>query len=122
MLTCDSGGFGRVTDGTSNTHPVCIEDAGRAHPNVSVRLVHYRSRKTPVSGAADPIGNASYPSGDGRRMFAWADADAVTNGFSGPHQSNAVSRPIQARLEINNYCNANRWTGRMPLVGQQLWT
>lgn len=96
MLTCDKGGFGRVSDGTSNTI-LCIEDAGRAHPNVG-SFGALSARKTPVSGAADPIAMAS--GGDGRRMFAWADADAVTNGFSGP--SNAIA-PASRRAGINNY-------------------
>ncbi len=96
MLTCDNGGFGRVIDGTSNTI-LCVEDAGRAHPNVGT-FGSLSSRKTPVSGAADPINMSS--GGDGRRMFAWADADAVTNGFSGP--SNAVS-PGSRKAKINNY-------------------
>ncbi len=33
-------------------------------------------------------------------MFAWADADAVTNGLSGPH--NAIS-PASKRAKIKNY-------------------
>lgn len=33
-------------------------------------------------------------------MFAWADADAVTNGFSGP--SNAIS-PGSKKAKFNNY-------------------
>ncbi len=96
MLNCDGGGFARVTDGTSNTI-LCVEDASRAHPNVSL-FGSLSSRKTPVSGAADPIAMSS--GGDGRRMFAWADADAVTNGFSGP--SNAVS-PASKKAKYNNY-------------------
>ena len=95
MLTCDGGGFSRVTDGTSNTL-LCIEDAGRAHPSVAM-FGSLSSRKTPVSGAADPVPMAS--GGDGRRMYAWADADAVTNGFSGP--SNAIS-PASKKAKINN--------------------
>jgi prepilin-type processing-associated H-X9-DG protein len=38
-----------------------------------------------VSSAADPINNAS--GANGRRAFAWADADAVSNGYSGPSNS-----------------------------------
>ncbi len=53
MLTCDKGGFGRVSDGTSNTI-LCMEDAGRAHPNVG-SFGALSSRKTPVSSAADPV-------------------------------------------------------------------
>ena len=88
MLDCDGGGFKRVTDGTSHTI-LWIEDAGRAHPDVS-SFGAYSSRFTPVSGAADPINMSS--GANGRRAFAWADADAVSNGYSGP--SNAVSPGI----------------------------
>jgi prepilin-type N-terminal cleavage/methylation domain-containing protein/prepilin-type processing-associated H-X9-DG protein len=96
MLNCDGGGFGRVTDGTSNTI-LCVEDAGRAHPNVAT-FGALSNRKTPVSGAANPIPMSS--GGDGRRMFAWADADAVGNGFSGP--SSAAS-PGSRKVKFNNY-------------------
>ena len=112
MLTCDNGTFARVTDGTSNTI-LCIEDAGRAHPSVGV-FGSLSERFTPVSGAADPIGNASSPTVNGRRMFAWADADAVTNGFSGPSRAFGA-KPIR-NARINNHATpmggpaACRWT------------
>jgi prepilin-type N-terminal cleavage/methylation domain-containing protein/prepilin-type processing-associated H-X9-DG protein len=86
MLNCDGGSFSRVTDGTANTI-LCIEDASRSHPNVSL-FGSVSARKTPVTGAADPIGNPT----DGRRVFAWADADACTNGYSGP--SNALTNKL----------------------------
>ena len=98
MLNCDGGGFGRVSDGTSNTL-LCLEDASRSHPNVG-SFGALSSRKTPVSGAADPINMAS--GGDGRRVFAWIDADAATNGYSGP--SNAISPGTRA-AKINNYAS-----------------
>jgi prepilin-type processing-associated H-X9-DG protein len=96
MLSCDGGGFKRVTDGSSNTI-LWIEDAGRSHPDVSI-FGAYSTRFTPVSGAADPINMASGP--NGRRAFAWADADAVSNGYSGP--SNAIS-PGSRLAKVNNY-------------------
>jgi prepilin-type N-terminal cleavage/methylation domain-containing protein len=96
MLNCDGGGMGRVTDGSSNTI-MWIEDAGRAHPDVP-EYGAYSNRFTPVSGAADPINMASGP--NGRRVFAWADADAVSNGFSGP--SNAIA-PASRVAKLNNY-------------------
>jgi prepilin-type processing-associated H-X9-DG protein len=95
MLNCDGGGMSRTTDGLSNTL-LCVEDAGRAHPSVSI-FGSLSARKTPVSGAADPVPMQS--GGDGRRMYAWADADAVTNGFSGP--SNAIA-PSSKKARINN--------------------
>ena len=94
MLNCEGGGLARVTDGTSNTI-LCIEDAGRAHPNVGVYGA-LSTRKTPVSGAAHPLNMSTGP--DGRRMHAWADADAVTNGFSGPSNSLASKK-----AKLNNY-------------------
>jgi prepilin-type N-terminal cleavage/methylation domain-containing protein/prepilin-type processing-associated H-X9-DG protein len=83
MLNCDGGGMGRVTDGSSNTI-MWIEDAGRSHPD-DTEFGALSSRNTPVSNAADPI--AMSKGANGRRVFAWADADAVANGFSGPNQS-----------------------------------
>jgi prepilin-type processing-associated H-X9-DG protein len=94
MLNCDRGGVARVTDGTSKTI-LWIEDAGRAHPDVASFGV-FSTRLTPVSGAADPIDNSTGP--NGRRAFAWADADAVSNGYSGP--SNATSSRL---AQLNNY-------------------
>ena len=95
LLNCDGGGFNRVTDGASKTI-MWIEDAGRAHPDVSLFGV-YSTRFTPVSGAADPINMSS--GANGRRAFAWADADAVGNGYSGP--SNAIS-PGSRVAKLNN--------------------
>lgn len=96
FLNCDGGGFNRVVDGTTNTI-MWIEDAGRSHPDVS-NYGAFSSRFTPVSGAADPINMSS--GANGRRVFAWADADAVSNGFSGP--SNAIA-PASRKASINNY-------------------
>ena len=50
-----------------------------------------------VSGAADPINMSTGP--NGRRAFAWADADAVSNGYSGP--SNTIA-PGSRLARINN--------------------
>jgi prepilin-type N-terminal cleavage/methylation domain-containing protein/prepilin-type processing-associated H-X9-DG protein len=96
MLSCDKGGMRRVTDGSSNTI-MWIEDAGRSHPEVSPYGA-LSTRFTPVSSPVDPIDMASGP--NGRRVFAWADADAVSNGYSGP--SNAVA-PASRTARINNY-------------------
>jgi prepilin-type N-terminal cleavage/methylation domain-containing protein/prepilin-type processing-associated H-X9-DG protein len=98
LLNCDGGGFNRVTDGASKTL-MWIEDAGRAHPDVSIFGV-YSTRFTPVSGAADPINMSS--GANGRRAFAWADADACGNGYSGP--SNAIS-PGSRVAKLNNYAS-----------------
>ncbi|MFM8572788.1 MAG: DUF1559 domain-containing protein [Pirellula sp.] len=96
MLDCEGSRLASTTDGTSSTILV-IEDAGRAHPNVT-KFGALSTRYTPVSNPAFPVNMATGPLG--RHMYAWADADANTNGYSGP--SNAI--PPGSRLAmINNY-------------------
>lgn len=97
MLDCESSKMAASTDGTAYTM-MCIEDAGRAHPNVA-KFGALSARKTPVSSPAFSVG---WSGGTtlGRHMYAWADADAVTNGYSGP--SNAIS-PGTRTAKINNY-------------------
>ena len=105
MLSCNPGnGLRNVTDGTSNT-VLMLEDAGRSHPSVA-KLGAYSSRPSPVSSPADPIdgmagGGATF--GNGRRVFAWADPDAVTNGVSGP--SNAAMPQTNRQARLNNHAS-----------------
>lgn len=95
-LSCDRGwGFGAIKDGTSNTI-LCIEDAGRAHPNAGL----FASLSTRPAVIGDDTVAWSGGTSGGRRMYAWADPDSVTNGLSGP--SNALG-PRTA--SINNYKN-----------------
>lgn len=96
MLGCEKRGFAQVTDGTTNTI-LCIEDAGRAHPMIG-RFGSMSARQSPVSGQTDPVAWTGGSTG-GRRMWAWADPDSVTNGFSGPH--NAVGQPNKV-AKVNN--------------------
>ena len=104
MLNCEGGSIGGVVDGTSNTI-LCVEDASRSYPTVS-RFGSYSSRTSPVDTAnlADPIngqpGAGGTPFANGRRVFAWADPDACTNGFSGP--SNAIL-PASRIAKVNQY-------------------
>lgn len=95
-LSCDDkpgAGFKRLTDGTSNTF-LCIEDAGRAHPTVAL-FGSLSNRPSPIPTEGPQwSGGAS----GGRRMYAWADPDAGTNGFSGP--SNALA-PASRVIGIN---------------------
>lgn len=86
-------------DGTSNTI-LCIEDAGRAHPNAGV-FASLSSRQSMVLGNPNNE-NIQWSGGatDGRRMYAWGDPDASTNGLSGP--SNAVA-PGSRKAGINLY-------------------
>jgi prepilin-type N-terminal cleavage/methylation domain-containing protein len=101
MLSCERGhGYRNVQDGTSNTVLV-FEDAGRSHPTVA-KLGAYSSRVSPVASPVDPVeGKASNGSlfSNARRVFAWADPDAFTNGVSGP--SNALS-PQSRVAQVNN--------------------
>jgi prepilin-type N-terminal cleavage/methylation domain-containing protein/prepilin-type processing-associated H-X9-DG protein len=89
-LNCADKGFERVTDGTSKTI-LCIEDASRSHPSVPL-FGAFSSRNALVgsSGQADAVeGRSSSGSviNGARRVFAWADPDACTNGYSGPSNS-----------------------------------
>jgi hypothetical protein len=103
MLSCDSGhGFRNVTDGASNTLLI-FEDAGRSHPAVA-KIGAYSSRPSPVSNPVDPVegkSGAAAPFANGRRVWAWADPDTVTNGFSGP--SNAAMPQGNRNAKVNNY-------------------
>jgi prepilin-type processing-associated H-X9-DG protein len=95
MLNCDGATLASTTDGTSNT-VLCIEDAGRANPSVGA-YGSLSARKTPVSTPVNPI--PMMTGTNGRRMYAWADADAVTNGFSGPSNSLTTKK---AKINNNN--------------------
>jgi prepilin-type N-terminal cleavage/methylation domain-containing protein/prepilin-type processing-associated H-X9-DG protein len=102
MLTCDGRSIGAVPDGTSNTVMV-FEDASRSHPSLAL-FGAYSSRTSPVQNPADPIDGQSgsgmtFP--NGRRVFAWADPDAATNGVSGP--SNADLPQSNRIAKINNH-------------------
>jgi prepilin-type processing-associated H-X9-DG protein len=92
MLTCEGRTLVGVTDGTSNTI-LCIEDAGRAHPDAGV-MASLSSRPSPTAEGPAWSGGAS----GGRRMYAWADPDAGANGLSGP--SNSLASRV---AKINNY-------------------
>ncbi len=95
MLDCEGSKLASTTDGTSNT-VMLIEDSGRAQPGVNL-FGAISARFTPVAAPAFAL-TVGPPTG--RHMYAWADADAATNGYSGP--SNSL---VQAgRLaKINNY-------------------
>jgi type II secretory pathway pseudopilin PulG len=95
-LSCEKKwGFGSITDGTSNTI-LCIEDAGRAHPNAGI-FGSLSSRPSPITSEGPAWSGGS---SGGRRMYAWADPDSGTNGLSGP--SNAIA-PASRQLGINTY-------------------
>jgi len=120
-LSCDGGGgkFNRITDGTSKTF-LQIEDAGRAHGSVDV----FGAMSSRASPAPSPLGTAKYGTGTyaaatagGRRVHAWIDPDAATNGFSGPsnstgskvaaiNQNKTVGGPTECPWITNN-CGPN---------------
>ncbi len=108
MLNCGGSTLTAVTaaDGASNTL-LCIEDAGRAHPSAG-QYGSLSSRPSPISDGVPYSGGTN-----GRRMFAWADPDAGTNGMSGP--SNAIA-PGSRQAKINQYKSPTggpaecRWT------------
>ncbi|NBO91933.1 MAG: DUF1559 domain-containing protein [Planctomycetia bacterium] len=95
-LSCNGRSIVAIVDGTSNTI-LCIEDAGRAHPNAGT----WGSLSSRPSQFDDGIPWSGGSTG-GRRMYAWADPDAGTNGLSGP--SNAIS-PGTRVAKINNYAS-----------------
>jgi prepilin-type N-terminal cleavage/methylation domain-containing protein len=75
FLSCDKKSVIANTDGSANTI-MFIEDAGRAHPNVGI--FGALSNRTLPGTDPNPIGTNT------RRVHAWADPDAATNGLSGP--------------------------------------
>ncbi len=108
FLSCEpKRKLGAITDGTSNTI-LCIEDAGRSHPNAG-EFASLSNRTSPVDEGPAWEGGATR----GRRMYAWADPDAGTNGISGP--SNALS-PGSKQAKINAFASPMggppecRWT------------
>ena len=106
MLGCDTKTIVSITDGTSNT-ALCIEDAGRAHPSAGT-FASLSSRPSPI---LDGVPGDSGGGSNARRMFAWADPDAATNGLSGPSNSTG-----SRQAKINNSATPTggpaecRWT------------
>lgn len=92
MLGCERRTIANVADGSSNTI-LCIEDAGRAHPNAGI-FASLSSRPSPNGEGPAWTGGST----GGRRMYAWADPDSGANGLSGP--SNSLSSRV---AKINNY-------------------
>jgi len=83
-MTCEGRTIIAIQDGSSNTF-LLIEDAGRAHPNVGI-FGATSTRNGAMVSPANPLNN---PGTNNRRVFAWADPDAATNGISGPSNSSA---------------------------------
>jgi len=117
-LNCSEKGFERVTDGTSSTI-LCIEDASRSHPDVPAFGAFSTRDAITGSSQADPVKKTNASGGTGaRRVFAWADPDACTNGYSGPSNSTGsklarinqnaspVGGPAECKWATNN-CGPN---------------
>jgi prepilin-type processing-associated H-X9-DG protein len=97
-LNCAEKGFERVTDGTSKTI-LCMEDAGRSHPDVAAFGAFSTRDAVTGSSQADPVKKTNASGSNGaRRVFAWADPDACTNGYSGPSNSTGSKK---ARINQN---------------------
>ncbi|MGL6073702.1 MAG: DUF1559 domain-containing protein [Fimbriiglobus sp.] len=109
-MNCEGRSIIGISDGSSNT-VLLIEDAGRAHPNVA----NFGASTARPSAMTSP--NNPMPS-NVRRVHAWVDADAATNGVSGPHLSTGsriarinnhatpIGGPVECRWVTNN-CGPN---------------
>ena len=114
-LTPEGTKIPQILDGSTNTILV-VEDAGRAHFAVST-FGAGSSRSSPVAspGHSTPGDGLA---GNARRVYAWADPDAATNGFSGPSKSlgdrtakinnnnSIIGGPTACRWSVNN-CGPN---------------
>ena len=99
MLSNIGSGMASVLDGSSNTI-LLIEDASRAHPNVAI-FGSMSSRDSPATTSVAPIvGGTTGQITNARRVYAWVDPDAFSNGFSGP--SNSTGSRV---AKINNYAS-----------------
>ena len=115
MLTAEGSSVASAGDGSSNTF-LLLEDAGRAHPLVS-NMGAGSARSSPVASPAHPVVGDGI-STNARRVYAWADPDAATNGVSGPSRSlgsrvakinnnaSPMGGPPECRWSVNN-CGPN---------------
>lgn len=94
-LTAEGSKISNILDGSSNTILV-IEDAGRAHPLIGT-FGAGSARSSPVPAPGHSVVGDGL-SGNARRVYAWADPDAATNGFSGPSKSLG-----DKTAKVNNY-------------------
>jgi prepilin-type N-terminal cleavage/methylation domain-containing protein/prepilin-type processing-associated H-X9-DG protein len=114
-MTCEGRTIVGIADGSSNTL-LLIEDAGRSHPLVGNFGASASNNR--ISAMVSPLNPMSLPFTNARRVFAWADADAATNGISGPHNdtlnktakvnnnASPIGGPANCRWATNN-CGPN---------------
>jgi len=117
MLSCEGRSIAQVLDGSSNTI-LCIEDAGRAHPTIGLFGAYSSRDSAATTSVAAVLGGTAGSITNARRVYAWADPDAFTNGFSGPDSStgsktakinnnaNPVGGPAECPWSVNN-CGPN---------------
>jgi prepilin-type processing-associated H-X9-DG protein len=94
-MNCEGRTIIGIADGSSNTF-LLLEDAGRAHPSVAT----FGAGSTRFSAMNSPSPAISLPASGARRVFAWADPDAATNGVSGPSLAGG-----DKTAKINNYAS-----------------
>jgi prepilin-type N-terminal cleavage/methylation domain-containing protein len=95
-MSCEGRPVIGITDGSSNTI-LFIEDAGRLDPRLNSPFSANSARVLPV--ASDSAEQLNIPATNARRVYAWADPDAATNGYSGPSNSTGIRT---ARYNNNN--------------------
>jgi len=117
MLNCDGRTIAQVLDGSSNTI-LCIEDAGRAHPSIGLFGAMSSRDSAATTSVAPVVGGTTGTITNARRVYAWADPDAFTNGFSGPsndtvskvakinNNANPIGGPASCAWSVNN-CGPN---------------
>lgn len=98
-MTCEGRTIIGITDGASNTI-LLIEDAGRAHPQVGTYGAAASSGRLSAMNTGNIANQMTLPATGARRVFAWVDADAATNGISGPNNAPAGAARI---AKINNH-------------------
>jgi prepilin-type N-terminal cleavage/methylation domain-containing protein/prepilin-type processing-associated H-X9-DG protein len=112
MLSCDDRTLSQVAnlDGASSTL-LCIEDAGRSTSDAAVAGLYasISNRESPVNEGIAWTGTSAW----GRRMYAWGDPDATTNGMSGPSNHTALTERL---------CRVNNNSGPLGGPTQCLWT
>jgi prepilin-type N-terminal cleavage/methylation domain-containing protein len=111
MMSCEGTKLVAVTDGSSNS-VLFWEDASRSTELIGAPWGAASARSSPVASPLDAL-----PS-NRRRVSAWADPDAGTNGVSGPSNSTGsriarlnnnaspLGGPPECRWQVNN-CGPN---------------
>jgi prepilin-type N-terminal cleavage/methylation domain-containing protein len=120
LLSCEGRTVPQVSDGMSQTI-LLVEDGGRATSDAAAgQFASFSTRPSPIAeGPQWHSGSSFTPTANGRRMWAWADPDCVTNGLSGAsnqtggagvaqvsQNATPIGGPTQCRWTFNN-CGPN---------------